>query len=401
MGERPALATAADRLRRRGLRWAMQIVSSPSTEDRLSVLSQDSQFDLACACGTRTNDDHRRRTGSGAWLYPVSLPNGGQSVLLKTLLSNACTNNCAYCPLRAERDVRRCTLAPEQLVRAFMGYYRSGQAMGLFLSSGVLGSADRTMERLNAVAWILRRREQFRGHIHLKIIPGASDAAIEAAVSLANTVSVNIETPGERHFAPMCSGKDYLQDVIRPMQRVYELTRPGSRYAGVQQTTQFIVGAADETDREIVRYAAGLYERLNLHRVYFSAYQRGAGRADLPGETRPAAGGDLLTREHRLYQADFLLRKYGFSASEFVYAPGGNLPLDVDPKELWARHHPEFFPVDLQRASRLQLLRVPGLGPVTVERILRLRGAHGRLRRLEDVGRMTARLAKARAYVKV
>jgi predicted DNA-binding helix-hairpin-helix protein len=379
----------------------MNIIHSPSAQDKLSILSQDAQFDLACACGTRTNDDHRHRTEGGAWLYPVSLPNGGQSVLLKTLLSNVCANDCAYCPFRAERDIRRCTLSPEQLVGTFMHYYRSGQVMGLFLSSGVLGDPDSTMERLNGVARSLRRREDFAGYIHLKIIPGAGDAAIEESVALANTVSVNIETPGERHFARMCSSKNYLEDVIRPMQRVQALTRRGSRYARVNQTTQFIVGASDETDREIVRYSWGLYRRLDMHRVYFSAYQRGTGRPDLPGEGSPLTGDRLLTREHRLYQADFLLRKYGFEAGELLYGADGNLPLGVDPKEQWALHHPEYFPVDLNRADRLQLLRVPGLGPTTVDRILRTRRGGGRLAGLEDVGRMNRRLAKASGYVKV
>lgn len=379
----------------------MDLVRSPSAQDKLSILSQDSQFDLACACGTRTNDDHRRRTGNGAWLYPVSLPNGGQSVLLKTLLSNACVNDCAYCPFRTGRDVRRCTLEPEQLVDAFLQYHRAGQVNGLFLSSGVVGNADRTMERLNSVARILRRREHFQGYIHLKIIPGASDAAIGDAVSLANTVSVNIETPGESHFARMCSGKDYLEDVIRPIKRVSELTADSSPYARVNQTTQFIVGASDETDRDIVRYSGGLYRRLAMHRVYFSAYQRGAGRADLPGERSAAPGENLLTREHRLYQADFLMRKYGFQAAELVYGMDGNLPLDLDPKEQWARNHPEFFPVSLNRADRLELLRVPGLGPTTVDCILRRRRGGGRLNGLEDVGRMNKRLARAQPYVTV
>ncbi|MEW6755662.1 MAG: radical SAM protein [Candidatus Latescibacterota bacterium] len=379
----------------------MAVIRSPDTLDKLAILSQDSQLDLACACGTRTNDDHRQRSREGTWLYPVSLPNGGQSVLLKTLLSNVCTNDCAYCPLRAERDIRRCTLEPEALVESFLRYYRSGQAMGLFLSSGVTGDPDRTMERINAVARILRHKEEFRGYIHLKVIPGASDAAIENSVCLASTVSVNIETPGETHFARLCQSKRYLEDVIRPIKLVRELTQKGSPHARVRQTTQFIVGASDETDQEIVRYTWGLYRRLDLQRVYFSAYQQGAGRPELPGERAGVTGNDLLTREHRLYQVDFLLRRYGFEASEIPFEPGGNLSLGVDPKEHWARQHPECFPVDLNRADRRELLRVPGLGPVTVNRILALRRGGGRIAGLEDLGRVGKRLARARAYVKV
>lgn len=378
----------------------MNIVKPPDTEGKLSILARDSQYDLACACGTKENGDHRQRAGNGAWLYPVSLPDGGKSILLKTLLSNYCVNDCGYCPLRAGRDVERCTLDPEKLVRLFLEYYRSGQAMGLFLSSGVIGTPDNTMQRINEVARILRLRERFPGYIHLKVIPGASDAAIEESVSLANAVSVNIETPGEKHFAKVCSKKNYLDGVIRSIKLVHTLTEGGDRWRRVKQTTQFIVGASDETDHEIVRYSWGLYRRLDMQRIYFSAYQRGLGRSDLPGENSSAQGEELLTREHRLYQVDWLMRKYGFTDEEIPFGGDGNLSLTVDPKENWARLHPEFFPVDLNRADRLQLLRVPGLGPKTVARVLLLRRAGGRIHRLEELGRVGKLLTKASAYVK-
>jgi predicted DNA-binding helix-hairpin-helix protein len=149
------------------------IVSKPDTQQKLEILSEDAQYDLACACGTR-EDEGRRRGSDGRWIYPVTLPNGGTSVLLKTLISNVCTNDCRYCPLREERDIRRCTLGPEETARVFLDYYGRGKVFGLFLSSGVIGTPDATMERLNATARLLRHRNGFKGYIHLKIIPGAS-----------------------------------------------------------------------------------------------------------------------------------------------------------------------------------------------------------------------------------
>lgn len=374
------------------------IVSRPGIREKLEILSADAQYDLACACGS-TKDEHRRRSGDGKWIYPITLPNGGKSTLFKTLISNVCTNDCKYCPLRERMDVRRCSLRPEGLVSVFLDYYNRRKVFGLFLSSGVLGSADATMDRLNQVARLLRKKHNYRGYIHLKIIPGASDAAIEEAVSLASAVSLNIETPGEKNLAKLSKKKRYIQDIIEPMKLISRLVGRGSKYAGTKQTTQFIVGAAAESDAQIVKYMGGLYNRLKMNRVYFSAYQKGLGDESVAGEgvalERPT---DIFVREHRLYQVDFLLRKYGFAESDIVFDENGNLSLTTDPKEVWALRHPERFPVNVNWASRFSLLRVPGLGPVTVGRILERRKA-GRIRCIEDVGKVGARLEKARKYL--
>jgi predicted DNA-binding helix-hairpin-helix protein len=215
------------------------------------------------------------------------------------------------------------------LVKVFLDYYRAGTVFGLFLSSGVIGNPDTTMERLTAVASVLRKREQFKGYIHLKIIPGASD----------------------------------------------------------------------ESDREIVTWSWGLYRRLGLRRVYFNAYQRGLGDPGIPGERSQSAGGDLLAREHRLYQADWLIRKYGFEASELPFESNGNFSLEVDPKERWARMHPERFPIDINRADKMQLLRVPGIGERSVARILAMRKDGGRVRDLGQVGLRGKWLERAKSFV--
>ena len=374
------------------------VISRPNTQEKLEILSADAQYDLACACSCN-KEQSRKRSSDGKWIYPVTLPNGGKSVLFKTLLSNVCTNDCKYCPLREQMDVRRCSLRPEETAKVFLDYYNQRKVFGLFLSSGVLGSPDATMDRLNGVARLLRKKHGFRGYIHLKVIPGASDAAIEEAVSLASAVSLNIETPGAKRLEKVSKKKRYIQDIIEPIKLISRLTGRGSRYQRVKQTTQFIVGAAGEPDAEIVKYTYGLYERLKMHRVYFSAYQKGLGDESIAGEQddqeKPT---DILMREHRLYQVDFLLRKYGFKESDIVFEKNENLSLTIDPKEAWALRHPEAFPMNINRASRFALLRVPGLGPVTVKRILEQRKA-ARIRHIEDVGKVGVRLKKAKQYL--
>ena len=374
------------------------IVSHPDTQQKLEILSADAQYDLACACGT-SKDEHRIRSGDGKWIYPVTLPSGGKSVLFKTLLSNVCTNDCKYCPLREQMDVRRVSLRPEETAKVFLDYYNRREVFGLFLSSGVAGSPDATMDRLNGVARLLRKKHRFKGYIHLKVIPGASNAAIEDAVSLASAVSLNIETPGRDYLEKLSKKKNYIRDIIEPIKLISRLTSRGSRYQRVKQTTQFIVGAAGERDAKIVKYMSGLYERLKMQRVYFSAYQRGLGDESIEAERAgPAESNDILMREHRLYQVDFLFRKYGFVESDIIFEQDGNLSLATDPKEAWAITHPEFFPVNANQASRLALLRVPGLGPVTVKRILERR-KQSRIKSIEDVGKISARLAKATEYL--
>jgi predicted DNA-binding helix-hairpin-helix protein len=374
------------------------VISRPNTQEKLEILSADAQYDLACACRT-SKDQSRKQSGDGKWIYPVTLPSGGKSPLFKTLMSNVCTNDCKYCPLREQMDVRRCSLAPEETAKVFLDYYNQRKVFGLFLSSGVLSSADATMDKLNGVARLLRKKYRFRGYIHLKIIPGASDAAIEEAVSLSSAVSLNIETTGAKRLAKVSNKKRYIQDIIEPIKLISRLTGRGSRYQRVKQTTQFIVGAAGEPDEEIIKYMFGLYERLKMHRVFFSAYQKGLGDKSIDGEQNAEeTPTDILMREHRLYQVDFLLRKYGFTESDIIFEKNGNLSLTTDPKEGWALRHPEAFPVNINRASRFALLRVPGLGPVTVKRILEQRKT-ARIRHIEDVGKVGVRLEKAKKHL--
>jgi predicted DNA-binding helix-hairpin-helix protein len=379
--------------------WKMTtIIRKPDTLEKLKILSADAQYDLACACGSK-KDEHRKRGGDGKWIYPVTLANGGKASIFKILLSNVCSNDCKYCPLREDTDIPRCTLSAEETVRVFLDYYNQGKVFGIFLSSGVIGTPDNTMERINSIARSLRYRHQFKGYMHLKIIPGASKAAIAEAVSLAKAVSLNIETPGEENLAKVSHKKDYLTDIIEPIKYISQLTARGNRYERVHQTTQFIVGAAGENDQKIVHYMGGLYGRLNMNRVYFSAYQQGLGHSDLPAEQTLQNPDEVLTREHRLYQVDFLMRKYGFKDNEILFDSTGRLSLTEDPKETWAKMHPEIFPLDINRASKFELLRVPGLGPITVNRILKIRRS-GRIHRIEDIAKPGKLINKAKQHLK-
>jgi predicted DNA-binding helix-hairpin-helix protein len=365
---------------------------------RLQELSDASQYDLSCACGTRQGDDHRTRGRDGTWLYPVSLPRGGTSIMLKTLMSNVCVNDCRYCPYRSSRDIPRCTIGPDELVTLFMEYVRRKQVIGIFLSSGVVGTPDWTMTLLTDAARILRDRHRYRGYIHLKIIPGASDGAVDEALRLANTVSLNIETPGAGRFSRLSEKKDYMRDIIGPMRRISRLTDRNGQFSRVKQTTQFIVGASDETDAEIVRYTGSLYRKLNMGRVYFSAYQHGLGDSSIPGERQDCGNGFM--REHRLYQVDFLMRLYRFSESDITFDAHGNLPPDTDPKTMWAQRNPGFFPVNVNRADRYRLLRVPGIGPRSARKIITMR-REGRIARVDHLPMKGAWLERARRYVEV
>jgi predicted DNA-binding helix-hairpin-helix protein len=366
----------------------MLTTSKPDTFEKLQLLSRDSQYDLACACGT-DKSGHRTRGRNGKWIYPVTLPNGGTALLFKTLISNVCSSDCKYCPLRQDTDIHRCTLNCNEIIKTFLDYYNNGEVFGLFLSSGIIGSADATMEKLIAPAETLRKKHNFKGYIHLKILPGSSPAAIEKAISVSNAVSLNIETPGKEFLEKLSTKKDFLRDIVEPMKLISRLTKQSRRR--VKQTTQFIVGAAGENDRQIVNYTAALYDRIGMSRVYFSAYQSNCSHANVNPEER-------FIREHRLYQVDFLLRKYGFNQSDIIYDTSGLLSSETDPKDVWAKSHPEFFPVNVNTAIRYKLLRVPGLGPVSVDRILEKRKL-AKISSIDDIDKAGSRLYKAAKYL--
>ena len=356
---------------------------------KIELLGESAQHDICVACGTHAN---RRVDDIGRWIYPAVLPDGRRVNQLKVLQTNVCRNNCYYCAQRAGRDGRRTAFTPDELAATFDELHRRGLVRGLFLSSGISGDAGSSMDRTLATVELLRRRYQFRGYVHLKILPGVSMAHVEQAVRLATRVSINLEAPSPEHLKRIAPDKQY-EELIKPMKWACDLIRAGGRsLVPSGQTTQLVVGAAGESDREILAAAHRLYRDVDLRRVYFSAFQPIEGTPlEEQSSTKPL-------REHRLYQSDFLMRQYGFRFGDLIFDEQGHLPLEADPKQVWANSHPEMFPLEVGRASRAELLRVPGIGPKSVMRIVNGRRQHS-FRTLRDLKRVGVVAERAAPYV--
>lgn len=355
---------------------------------KANLLGQAAQYDLCAACGNKAS---RVRDDVGRWIYPAALPDGRRVNLFKVLLTNACERDCGYCANHVMRDVRRAGYTPDELAATFGELVRRGAATGLFLSSAICESPQRTMERMIATVEIVRRRYLFDGYVHLKILPGAERAEVERATELAQRVSVNLEAPNAERLARLSAKKDFEGDLLGRMRWAQEYMRAhGTAPAG--QTTQFVVGAAGETDHELLLTTSRLYRELGLARAYFSAFQ------PVPGTPLENLPPTPAIREHRLYQSDFLLRFYGFGFDELVFDGEGNLPWAADPKLAWALSHPEWFPIEVNRADREALLRVPGIGPRSAGRIVGER-RHRALRELEVLRRLGVVVQRAAPYI--
>ena len=311
--------------------------------------------------------------------------------MLKVLLDNACQNDCAYCAQRAGRNTPRDRFEPDELARLFDQLARAKKVEALFLSSGLGGNTVRTMDRVIATTEIIRKRYQFRGFIHLKILPGVEYSQVERAAQLAQRISINLEVPGANRLKAISSNKNFATDILTRMWWISKLVKDRKTLAK-GHTTQFVVGAAGESDKEIVAASAGLYGDYNLSRAYYSGFQP---IPQTPLENLPPTN---FMREHRLYQVDFLLRKYGFKNEEIPFESSGNLSLKVDPKTAWARINRDLFPVEVNTAEPEQLLRVPGLGPLSVKRIVKAR-SQGKIRWLCDLSKFGAVSQRAADYL--
>jgi predicted DNA-binding helix-hairpin-helix protein len=315
-----------------------------------------------------------------AFAHPAQLPNGRKILLLKTLLSSACERDCFYCPFRAGRDFRRATFSPDEFAGLFSKMNRGGIAEGVFLSSGLAGGGVRTQDKLLDTAEILRRKHQFRGYLHLKIMPGAEKDQVYRAMQLADRVSVNLEAPNTDRLARLAPHKVFLEELLRPLRWVEEIRNSvpsykfwNGRYPST--VTQFVAGGADESDLELLTTTAWLNKHVRLKRAYFSAFHP---IRDTPLENKPAIH---PMREHRLYQASFLLRDYGFDLEDLPFTGYNNLPLSADPKQAWAQMHLANSPVELNKAEKRELIRVPGIGLKGADAILSAR----KLNKLRDL----------------
>lgn len=322
------------------------------------------------------------------------MPGGKTMPQLKTLLTSACERNCFYCPFRAGRNYRRHTFQPEELAKAFMQMYRAGLVEGLFLSSGIIKGSVATQDKLLETAEILRKKYQFKGYVHLKVMPGAEEAQLRQAMTLANRLSVNLEAPNDKRLAMLAPKKMFLEELVRPLQLIEKIRQEESAHLGwngrwPSTVTQFVVGAVGESDVEILSTTEYLTKRLRIQRAYFSPFSP---IRDTPLENQPAV--DPL-RKVRLYQTSFLFRDYDFGLEEMPFNQDGNLPLDIDPKLAWAQQNLQHDPVELNRADRQELLRVPGIGPKSSHTILnaRRRGRLQALTHLKQLGIATKRLA--------
>jgi len=313
-------------------------------------------------------------------IHNAVMPGGKRIALLKTMLTSACERDCAYCAFRQGRDFRRATFTPDELAQLFVRLHGKSIAEGLFLSSGIAGGSPRVQDRLIATAELLRHRYGFRGYIHLKIMPGAEREQVLAAMRLANRVSVNLEAPNTERLACLAPHKVFTEELLQRLRWIEELRQEmaGRRPSS---TTQFVVGAAGESDVELLTTTEYLHRRVGLARAYFSRFTP---VSDTPLENHPPTP---PAREHRLYQSSFLLRDYGFQVEELPFDTGGNLPLDSDPKLAWARSHLAHVPVEVNTADRRDLLRVPGIGPKGVEQVLQAR-RRARLRDLDTLRKL-------------
>ncbi len=366
-------------------------------EEKVKILTEGAKYDVSCSSSGSARKAMGGRLGNcdpGGICHSFT-PDGRCVSLLKILLSNACLYNCKYCASRREQDIPRATLSPREICEITVGFYRRNYIEGLFLSSAVFDSPDRTMERLTETVRMLRTEYRFHGYIHLKAIPGCDPAWIDEAARYADRMSENIELPSSEGLKLLAPQKT-RESILKPIRRLAALAQESEQKASFEKilpaghTTQMIIGATPDPDGVILRLSEGLYQRFSMKRVYYSAYVPVGNPSLLP--VNPP---DLL-RENRLYQADWLLRFYGFTAEELL-PPGQNLDPFMDPKSHWALRHPEQFPIEINTAPYEMLLRVPGIGIKSAWRITQARKTA--TLRYEDLKGMKVVLRRAAHFI--
>ena len=386
-------------------------MSQPSLLEKLEILADAAKYDASCASsGTAKRHSAGGPKGRGGigstegmGICHAYAPDGRCISLLKILLTNHCVFDCHYCINRKSSNVRRARFTPQEVADLTLAFYKRNYIEGLFLSSGIVKNSDHTMEQLIETARILREEHDFRGYIHLKTIPEADGELVHRAGLYADRVSINVELPTEAGLTRLAPDKNAqtiegamggLKLAIAEAKDATKRFKSAPKFAPAGQSTQMIVGADAANDVEIIGKASGLYDRFRLRRVYYSAFSPIPDASAVLPLKRPP-----LIREHRLYQSDWLMRFYGYAPAEVQQAAGegGMLPLDVDPKLACALRFRERFPVDVNKAPREMLLRVPGLGVRAVDQLIVSR-RHRRLR-LDDLAKLTVSVAKVRPFV--
>ena len=377
------------------------------TQAKLAILADAAKYDASCASSGTSKRDSRGGKGVGSsegmGICHAYAPDGRCISLLKILLTNSCIFDCAYCINRKSSNVRRARFTAEEVVQLTLAFYKRNYIEGLFLSSGIIRSSNYTMEQMVEVARSLREDHDFRGYIHLKTIPDADPELVRQAGLHADRVSINVELPTTSGLTRLAPEKDaaQIEGAMRDMKTsiadagdAAKRFKSAPKFAPAGQSTQMIVGADSANDSDIVTRASQLYDRFGLRRVYYSAFSPIPDASAVLPLKRPP-----LMREHRLYQSDWLMRFYGFGPKEVQSAAdeAGMLPLDIDPKLAWALKFRDSFPVDVNRAPKDMLLRVPGLGTKAVDRIVASR--RWRKLRLDDVARLTLSIAKVRPFI--
>lgn len=370
---------------------------------KLEILADAAKYDASCASSGSRRERQQGGIGNteGMGICHSYTPDGRCISLLKLLLTNVCILDCAYCINRRSSDVQRARFKPDEVVRLTMDFYKRNYIEGLFLSSGIIQNADYTMEQLVAVAKKLREEESFGGYIHLKAVPGASPELLRQAGKYADRLSANIEMPVQKDLDLLAPEKTIteIEDTMAQVKQGIDqskdrVSKNGSapKFAAAGQSTQLVVGASDSSDTVILNKAEELYKKFSLRRVYYSAFSPAVFTDPRLKQKAP------LMREHRLYEADWLIRHYGFKAGEITNgAAGENLELDKDPKLAWALRHREIFPVDVNRAPRWLLLRIPGIGTGNVARILKIRRYHQI--KLADLLRLRVVFSRAKWFI--
>lgn len=348
--------------------------------EKLRILTAAAKYDVACTSSGVDRKAGKGQIGSAAACGIChSFASDGRCIsLLKVLMTNYCVYDCKYCVNRTSNDVKRTAFSPRELAELTIQFYKRNYIEGLFLSSGVIKNADHTMEQMIRTLNLLRSEYRFNGYIHVKTIPGASSELVERLGMLADRMSVNIELPSSKSLSLLAPDKT-KQSVLIPMNYIRErkeentkeltIYKKAPKFVPAGQSTQMIVGASPETDFQILNLTEGLYKKYKLKRVFYSAYVPVSENPALPSlDTKPP-----LLREHRLYQADWLLRFYNFKASEILDESHQTFNPFIDPKCNWALHNPEFFPIEVTKASYEELLRVPGIGVKSARRIISIR----------------------------